>query len=174
MITVKSHNGISIVKNPAKPGEQTRMVNVVFQEEGRGGASESISASGAFLDTIMGKQTGLHMTRTHTQPVLETTIGDFPVGKTIENGFINRELYSTPQLRQQESVPARMIDGRPTYFKTWLSNQPSSDVDRRISNDILVDKNPDLFFKARVGGAEVVRVTAPVEVEPIHAETLGQ
>lgn len=168
MLKIQRHGSEFTVTNPAN-GKQEEMVNIVFIEEGRSGAQAGLSDSSDFLDLVVGKSTGLSQTRTHTQPVKRATIGDFPVGKTFETGHINRELYTTPQMRGQENVSPRMIDGQPTYFKTWLSDTPKPDVDRRISINIVADKMPELFIGARPSAAQV-KITKLV-AQPSYAQT---
>lgn len=153
MLKVLRHGNSITVKNPITL-QESHMINVVFTEEGRSGADATMSATNNFLDKIVGETTGLGQTRVHTQPVLASTIDKFPVGKEIE-GHINRELFSTPQIRQHMGVAPRMVSGRPTYFKTWLSDEALPDVDFRLDNDVIADKNPDLIFSAKVGAAEV-------------------
>lgn len=173
MIRVLKHGNKITVTNPVT-GAKTTMINVVFAEDGRTGADVSMSNSSSFLDRVLGKQIGLPQTRVHTHPVIEDAIGDFPVGKELSGGHINRELYSTPQLRQQSEVPARMIDGKPTYFKTWISDSILPDVDKRISSDVLAAHAPDIFFKSKVGAAEVVIEEQAPSMVLEATETLGQ
>lgn len=153
MIKVQRHGRSFAVKNPAT-GKETDMINIVFVEEGRKGANSSLSGSSNFLSSVIGEDIGLEQTRTHTHPVLLKAIGKFPVNKEFP-GHINRELHSIPQMRQQEGIEARAIDGRPTYFKTWIEEKAVDDVDKRMSNELLLSVSPALVFNARAGGAEV-------------------
>lgn len=154
MIKVLRHGDTIAVRNPVTGKEQI-MVNVTFIEEGRGGGSDAqMSGTSAFLSEIAGEEVGLQNVRTHTHPVLQETAEKFPVGETFP-GYINRRLYSTPQLRQQRGVDARMVDGRPTYFKTWIGRNPEDDVDLRISNDVLAASHPDSVFNSQIGATDV-------------------
>lgn len=160
MLKVQRHGSKTRVRNPAT-GEWQDMVNIVFVEEGRDGAVGSISNSSKFLDRVLGKQTGLRQLRTHTQPVLASEADDFPIGKEIE-GHINRVLYSQPQMRQQQNVVGRMVDGKPTYFITELDQVSKDDRDERVKNETLALINPQILRDAGVGVAEVITLeTAP-------------
>lgn len=175
MIKVIKHGNKSIIVNPVN-GEETEMINVVFAEEGREGANAQMSGTSAFLDRISGETTGLSQLRVHTHPVRSNKIGFFAIGKTMP-GHINRSMYSTPQIAQQENVSSRIIDGRPTYFTTYISDSPEEDRDLRMSNEVLMHVNPNGFLHSRVRGAEVRRVEVPNQlVESLAAhgnETLG-
>jgi hypothetical protein len=153
MLKVLRHGNVIEVQNPVDQ-TTTRMVNVVFTEEGRSGADKQMSETSAFLSQITGQDVGLSNQRIHTHPVREEFIGEFPVGKEIV-GHINRGMYSTPQLVQQQDRAARMIDGRPTYFKTWISQTPEEDQDFRISQDVYAQVNPSGLFGAQIGAASV-------------------
>jgi hypothetical protein len=153
MLRVKSHGNTIEVLNPVTK-EMTRMVNVVFTEEGRGGADGNMSKSSDLLSRLVGKNVGLNNIRVHTQPVKMEYLNLFPIGAEME-GHINRGLFSTPQLRQQIDVDPREVDGKPTYFKTWISDKPEEDVDARISNDVMASVNPRGFFNARISGTTV-------------------
>lgn len=158
MIKVLRHGDTISVRNPVS-GQDQVMVNVTFMEEGtRGGGDLQMSGTSNFLSEITGEEVGLQNIRIHTHPVLETKIELFDLDKEFP-GFINRGLYSTPQLRQQESVPPRMVDGKPTYFKTWIGRNPEDDVDYRLSNDVLAASHPDSLFKAQIGATVVRTVT---------------
>jgi hypothetical protein len=122
MIKVLRHGNRIEVTNPVT-GEKSDLTNVTFVEEGRGGANMALTESSNFLDALIGEATGIPQQRVHTQPVKTSLIDKFKVGMEIPNAHINRELHSLPQMRQQESVPARLIDGKPTYFKTYLSSR---------------------------------------------------
>lgn len=153
MIKVLRHGNIIAVRNPIT-GKDQKMINVVFTEEGRGGADQKMTQTSEFLSQLAGENVGLSNLRVHTHPVLEEKINLFPPDKEFP-GHINRGLYSTPQLRQQESVDPRMIDGKPTYFKTWISNQPEDDLDVRIDPEVLMSANPEVIFNANTRGTEV-------------------
>jgi hypothetical protein len=155
MIKVLRHGNRIAVVNPVT-GQEEEMVNVVFVEEGRDGADAKMSESSDFLSSVLGEQVGLTNLRIHTHPILAGKVNLFPIGKELP-GHINRGMYSTPQLRQQIGVDARIVDGRPTYFKTWISNKPEDDKDERISNDVLASVNPGSFAGAQIG-ATVVRL----------------
>lgn len=47
------------------------------------------------------------------------------------------------------------IDGRPTFFRTWIGEKAEDDVDARVSLDTLLTVNPASVFNGRVGSAEV-------------------
>lgn len=158
MIKILRHGALIVVSNPVDGSEQT-LRNIVFVEEGRAGADRTLSDSNAFLNKLMGKQVGLSQLRTHTQPVLVSEVGAFVVGREFQ-GHINREMHSTPQMRQQEDVGARLIDGKPTYFKTWLDGTMKDDVDYRMSNETLVSIAPQFLLRARIGGA-IVKTIEP-------------
>lgn len=154
MIRVLRHGDTVSVKNPVNGQEQV-MVNVTFVEEGgRSGGDSQMSQTSSFLSEVAGEEVGLQNLRTHTHPVLQAKIQLFPLDKQFP-GHINRGLYSTAQLRQQESVPPRMVDGKPTYFKTWIGRNPEDDADYRISNDVLAASRPDSVFGAQIGAAQV-------------------
>lgn len=144
MIRVLRHGNTVAVRNPATGREET-MVDVVFVETGRGGANVNLSASQDFLNELEGEDVGLPGIRVHTQPILRDKIAKYPIGREIGNGFINRKLFSKPQMVQQEGRPPREIDGRPTYFVTYLDKNPQDDIDLRDSNELLAKTNPELF-----------------------------
>lgn len=154
MIRVYRYGNTIQVTNPITL-QKSVLVNVVFIEEGRTGGDAHMSESSQFLSSLIGDEVGLQNLRVHTQPVLEAQIEKFPLNKEFP-GHINRGLFSTPQLKQQENVPARMIDGKPTYFKTWISSKAEEDVDMRISADVLAQSNIENLFNSQVGAAEVV------------------
>lgn len=173
-IKVLRHGDTIAVTNPVTGKEQV-MVNVTFMEEGaRGGADAQMSETSDFLSEIVGQEVGLQTLRIHTHPVLRDKIELFPVGSNFP-GFINRGMYSTPQLRQQENVAPRMIDGRPTYFKTWIGRAAEADVDKRIDNDVLVDKSPGSVFGAQIGATQsrVVSIDSRQGPQPINGNTGG-
>lgn len=165
MIKVSRHGNRIIVRNPVN-GQENTMINVVFEEMGRSGADLGMSGSSSYLDRMVGTKTGLDQVRVHTQPIKEAAIAQFPIGKQFP-GHINRELYSTPQIRQQEDVPARMINGKLTYFKTSLDDNEVEDKDYRISTEALLVHRPNLVFGARVGAAEVRTENAEHPVEEV-------
>jgi hypothetical protein len=159
MIKVKEIGDFVNVQNPTN-GEWTKMINVVFTEEGRAGANSAMAETNAFLNAVLGEQTGLSQVRTHTQPLLPHAAEKLKVGDELP-GHINRELYSTPQLNQQQGVDARMVDGQPTYFVTKIEQEPKDDVDRRMDINIIAQHNPSAIFNARVGVANVKREKNP-------------
>jgi hypothetical protein len=158
MIKVLRHGNVISVQNPIT-GELNEMINVTFVEEGRAGADKGMFETSAFLSALTGEQVGLSQLRTHTHPVISTKIGLFPVGQEFP-GHINRGMYSTPQIRQQLDKDARLIDGRPTYFKTWISEKAEDDVDQRMDNNVFTQVNPSSLFSANVGAATVNVVKA--------------
>lgn len=158
MIQVQKHGDRILVRNPIT-GQQTEMVKVTFIEQGRGGANQSMANTSDFLSRIAGVKTGLDQLRVHTHPVLPSALVKFPVGAEFA-GHINRTLYSTPAMKSQENVYSRLIDGRPTYFTTEISDEERDDIDLRVSNEALLNGNAKILFSARVGGTEVRIVDA--------------
>lgn len=158
MITVQRYGNRIIVRNPVN-GQDNTMLNVVFVEEGRGGADAGMTESANHLSRITGETVGLSQLRVHTQPILESKIHLFEIGKQFP-GYINRGLYSTAQLKRQTDpdVEFRMLDGRPTYFKTWISDTPRPDADFRVSNEVLMTADPAKFMRARVRTAQVATI----------------
>lgn len=161
MIKVLRHGNTIEVKDPVT-GKWNRMVNVVFIEEGRTGGNAHMTATSQFLSDLVGENVGLEGRRIHTHPVREDKIDLFGVhkdygGESVQEypGHINRGLFSTPQLEQQVGVDPQMIDGRPTYFTTWIDSKPEEDLDQRISNDILMQTNPSAVYGSQVRRAEV-------------------
>lgn len=172
MIKVLRHGNTIAVTNPVTRQEQ-QMVNITFVEEGRSGGDAQMSGTSAFLSGLIGEEVGLSNLRIHTHPVLADQADKFPIGNEFP-GHINRRLYSTPQLRQQKGVDARMVDGRPTYFKTWIGVQAEDDVDLRISNDVLAGSDPNAFFNSSVGTAEtrVVSTNSQKGIQPANQAAL--
>lgn len=175
MIRVLRHGARTSVKNPVTQ-QETEMVRVTFVEEGRGGANPSLSKSSSFLDKVTGQKTGLDLQRTHTQAVLADKLQFFAVGAVL-NGYINRKMYSTPQMNQQEPVAARMIDGRPTFFVTELDEAQRDDEDHRDSNELVVAIRPQSFSNIRTQTAEV-KILQPAVLQealavPVGNENLG-
>jgi hypothetical protein len=125
-----------------------------------GGSNSSMSDTSEILSKAVGVETGLTLLRIHTHPVLIGVIDKFPVGKEFPNLFINRKLFSTPQMAQQANVGPRMIDGRPTYFSTSIANKEMEDEDLRLSNESLAKVNPGSFLKASLGAAVVLPAVA--------------
>lgn len=150
MIKVLGHGNRIAVTNPVT-GEETIMINVIFVEEGRSGGNVHMSESTEFLKQVTGLDIGLDNLRTHTHPVKEEFINDFPIGKVME-GHINRLMASSPQMRQQIGVPPRIIDGLLTYFKTWLASAPEDDQDIR---DRKASMSDDMASKATIQGTTV-------------------
>jgi len=130
MITVIRHGDTFETQDPST-GAWTEMTNVVFIEKGRDGVNKTLSESSKLLGELIGAETGLDNTRTHTQPVRSSTVAQFPVGQEIPNLHINREMWSLPQMANQEDKAPRIIDGKVTYFKTTLSKIPEDDKDFR-------------------------------------------
>lgn len=153
MIKVLRHGNKISVRNPVS-GIFEDMVNVTFVEIGRSGGNAQMSDTSAFLSQLAGEAVGLSNFRIHTHPLLAGTEGKFPVGSE-HPGHINRRMYSTPQIRQQENVDPQMVDGRPTYFTTWISAVPEEDVDLRVSNEALLASDPDALKRANVNRTEV-------------------
>lgn len=158
MIKVQSHGRPYRVNNPAKAGQANTMINVVFVEEGRSGANQTLASSSAFLNQLVGANTGLSQVRTHTQPVLAETIDKYAIDAEFP-GHINRTLYSSPQLQNQVDKAPRMIDGRPTYFITELANIAKDDVDNRLPVAVAAQLFPETFNSALVSTAEVQQLT---------------
>jgi len=133
IVKVHRHGDTFATMNPAT-GEWQEMVNVVFVEEGRQGVNRTLSDTSDYLSQMMGEDVGLKNTRTHTQPVKKEAIdkGLFPVGFEMP-GYINREMYSTPQMANQQDKIPRVVDGKITYFKTSIEATPKDDADYRIA-----------------------------------------
>jgi hypothetical protein len=160
MIKVQAFGDMIQIPNPARPGEVTTMQNVVFIEEGRDGANKALSQGSDLLSQALGVEAGLVQVRTHTQPVALDAVAKLQVGMEIPNLHINRELYSSPQIRNQVDKEARMIDGQPTYFTTYISDRIEADRDRRIGLDVLATIRPNEIFNAQIGATEIVRSRA--------------
>lgn len=154
MIKVLRHGDTISVQNPAT-GEESVMINVTFIEEGRSGADKGMSETTKFLQSITGDAgVGLNQVRIHTHPIMADKIGLFEIGREFP-GHINRGLFSTPQIRQQVDKDPRIVDGKPTYFKTWISDKPEEDVDLRMDNNVLGTMQPSTVFATNVGAARV-------------------
>lgn len=153
MIKVSKVGTRRLVTNPMT-AQKTEMIAIIFTEYGRSGGNSQMGDTSAFLDGLVGGKTGLPTQRTHTHLVNIASEGSFPVDKELA-GYINRSLYSTAQTGQQEGVDARMIDGRPTYFTTYISANPEADRDLRVSNEALITASPQTFLRARVRGTSV-------------------
>lgn len=154
MIKVLRYGNEIAVRNP-QTGEETELTVVVFVEEGRSGGDQKMSETSAFLSQLAGEQVGLSSLRTHSHPVRSDKLDKFPIDEEYPGLHINRGLFSTPQMRQQEQVDPRMIDGRPTYFKTWIDTKPEDDVDFRVDNNVLLSADPTALLNSRVGSTEV-------------------
>lgn len=165
MLKVLRHGNRTRIQNPVTKQWQ-EVVNVQFIEIGdrSGGANASMSESSDVLSEAVGTQTGLALLRVHTHPVLVTAIDKFPVDKEFPTLFINRKLYSTPQMHQQVGVDSRMIDGKPTYFTTSISKRELPDEDLRLSNEVLSKVNPEAFMNAQVGATAVETIEQAVDV----------
>lgn len=157
MVKVQEKGDIIYVPNPNKVGEVTKMQNVVFIEEGRSGGNSKLANSSNLLSQALGAETGLELTRRHTQPVKFEEAEKLEVGKEIGNLHINRELSSFPQIRGQVGKQARMADGRPTYFITFFGQIPEDDIDNRLSNEKLIDLDPNIIKNAQIGATEMIR-----------------
>lgn len=153
MLKVLRHGNRIVVTNPAN-GSKSEMINVVFQEEGRSGAISSMGATSDFLDRITGSNVGLEQLRVHTHPIKADKIELFPVGKELP-GHVNRKLFSTPQIAQQAGVQSRMVDGKPTYFTTFLDDVAKADEDYRMDNADLIKIDVGYFRNSRIGVANV-------------------
>lgn len=153
MIEVLRHGNKTSVRNPIT-GAQTEMINVIFVERGRSGGNAQMSETSAFLDSLTGGGTSLDLLRTHTHPIRAEKIGEFPISKTFP-GHINRKMTSIPGITQQEGVQSRLIDGKPTYFQTYISSRPEDDMDFRVSNETLLKMDPKAFSNTRVGATTV-------------------
>jgi hypothetical protein len=154
MLKVLRHGNTIEVQNPVT-GEWNQMINVTFIEEGRGGADKAMSETTKFLADITGDAgVGLNQVRIHTHPIMSDKIGLFEIDKEFP-GHINRGLFSTPQIQQQVDKPARIVDGKPTYFKTWISEKAEDDQDLRVDNNVLLASNPAKLFQSQVGAANV-------------------
>lgn len=158
MVRVQAHGAKTRIQNPST-GEMQDAINVRFIEEDRqgGGANPHLSKSTAVLSQAVGKQVGLPGVRVHTQPILLSQIGEFPVGREFPNLFINRTLYSTPQMEQQEGTAARMLDGQPTYFATFIDTSASEDEDKRLDPSVVAQIDVGLFTNARTRNTLVER-----------------
>lgn len=133
MVTVFGHGDTFATKDPSTQA-WTEMINVVFIEKGRDGVNKTLSDSSRALAEVTGVgDMGLDNTRTHTQPVKSDKIGEFPIGKEFDL-HINREMWSVPQMANQENKVPRIIEGKLTYFKTSLSRIPEEDKDYRTIN----------------------------------------
>jgi len=155
MIKVLRHGNRTSTQNPANPTQYTGVITVVFIEEGRPGANEDLARGSDLLSQAVGVPSGLPQVRTHSHPVLATAIGEYPVGKEFPGLFINRKLYSNPQMRQQAEVDARMINGQPTYFVTVIDNKQLPDEDNRLDKNTMARLAPHHFQSARAGAALV-------------------
>lgn len=171
MIKVQKVGNRNRVLNP-QTGQWQEVVNIIFVEEGRGGAISSMSETSAALSNAVGQNVGLNILRTHTHPVLVDTVAQFPVGKEFPSLFINRKLFSQPQLNQQLNVDSRMIEGKPTYFTTYISAKAEEDIDMRLSNELLAKVNPEAFSKSRVGATRTELVGE--NVQNLGQTQLGQ
>ena len=173
MVTVLKHGDRRRIKNPVD-GVFTEVVNVQFAESGRSGAVSSMNETSALLSRAVGAQNvGLDQTRVHTHPIKVTDIDKFPLGKKIEGLYINRKMFSQGQIRQQDNVEARMIDGKPTYFLTYIGNTPEQDLDLRMTNETLAIVDPNQFRKVRTGVAQVdILESVAAETQLQQAQTV--
>jgi len=168
MIRVRSHGESFTSRFPAT-GQITEQTVIVFEETGkRQGANPSLTSSSELLDRLLGDETGLPQIRTHSQPVLKEKAHLLPVGKELP-GFINRQLHSRAQMWNQIGRPPRMIDGRPTFFKTLLEDTPKDDVDMRDTNEVLAKTNPELFQNIQVRVSDVQTTATVADNNPVMA-----
>lgn len=132
-VTVLRHGDTFATMDPST-GKWNEMVNVVFIEPGREGVNKTLSHTSDYLSSIVGENVGLENTRTHTQPILKSSIdkGLFAVGFQMP-GYINREMHSIPQMANQQDKVPRIIDGKVTYFKTTIEATPKEDADYRVA-----------------------------------------
>lgn len=173
MLIVLKHGNRVRVENPVD-GSSTELINVVFAEEGRSGAISSMSGTSDFLSRLTGENVGLDNIRVHTHPIKADKIGFFPLGRKIA-GHINRKLYSQPQIRQQEHVESRMVDGKPTYFTTYIDDAAKEDLDYRMTNETLAQVDPDQFRRIRTGTAQVdILEMVSNETQQQQAQTVEQ
>jgi hypothetical protein len=160
MVKIREHRGLIQIQNPINQEWQT-MTLVVFEETGRGGVNESLNESNDFLSAIAGEDVGLKNIRTHTQPIEpDKAEKHFPVGREL-NGYINRELHTTPQMFNQINKPPRVLSGRRTYFKTVLSNTMKEDNDLRLS----IAEEKELYGSLAMDTASATAVRRGDQVE---------
>lgn len=160
MVRVESISQPEGVRNPQN-GQVTPMVKIRFIESGgRAGINKSLSDTSDFLSRAMGENVGLEIIRTHTHAVLAEKAHLFSVGQEIA-GFINRELFSEGQMRQQEGVEGRMIEGKLTYVTTKMEDLAKDDLDHRKDEALVAQMNPEGIARAVRGGA----VVAPLRPE---------
>lgn len=162
MVTVTSLGQKRKIQNPANLSEWTEVQIVTFQERGRSGANNSMAESTDALNKVLGVQTGLDTVRTHSHPVRIEVAQGLSVGKEMPL-FINRKMYSLPQLEQQVGAAPRMVNGRPTYFLTYLSDTAQADEDLRLKTEELIAINKDAFSNSRVSAAQVVNIDEDIE-----------
>jgi hypothetical protein len=170
-VRVLRHGDKRRIKNPIT-GQWQNTTNIVFIEEGRKGAIDAMATTTAALSAaIGGEQVGIQIARTHTHPIVDEAVGNFPEGKVFPNLYINRKMFSTPQVSQQEGVKPRMVEGKPTYFTTEIAEVAKEDVDLRYSTEVLATLKPEFFTDARVGVAEVMtRENSPVPSQGYGAD----
>lgn len=168
MITVEKVGNVIDVTNPIN-GKTRRMVDITFSEEGRPGANSALSESSDLLNQVVGEETGLPNIRVHTQPVLEEVAGKFKVGQKLDL-HITRIMHSEPVMQQQVGQPARIIDGKRTYFSTKLSKTMDADVDLRVQNEETIARiNPIGYGNVLLRAAEVKLVNKTSVDEAINA-----
>lgn len=174
MVEVLRHGDTFVTQDPSTK-EWTEMINVVFIEKGRSGVNRTLSESSRVLAEVAGvENVGLDNTRTHTQPVRSDMVKEFPVGTQLPL-HINREMWSTPQMANQEDKVPRIVDGKVTYFKTDLSKTPEEDKDYRTVSLSTTDMVPqELINQAtRTLRATVVR-TIHRAPNPVNEGTTQQ
>ncbi len=173
MVKVERYGKTITVDNPARPGERTTQTVVVFTEEGRPDLGTSVSRSAALLSRRAGKPQGLRNIRTHSQPILADELQNYPIGSE-HPFFINRTMYSTPQMESQRNVQARMYEGNVTYFVTELGESPEVDLDKRMSLETFAHLQPLVLLNARIGTANVQQeAPSPTPQPPVGEPVTG-
>lgn len=157
MVRVESIGAIDAVRNP-RNGEFQNKRNVIFVEDGkRGGLNAALSGSSGALSKVLGMETGIQLSRTHTEPMNPEAAAKLTVGQEIPELFINRILTSFPQMGQQENVAPRMVGNKPTFVATVLAPTEESDVDDRIDNGTLAVVKPEYFAMAQASSTTVLK-----------------
>jgi hypothetical protein len=162
MIKVRAHGDRVAVYNPVTRKEQD-MTKVVFSEDARGGANSRMKESSDALSDFFGENVGFEgLPRTHTHLVKTDQLSKFPIHRDFGGEsdftlplFINRGLFSKPQMEAQRNVQGREIDGRLTYFATWIGKSQEDDIDERLSEEALIELNPNSVLNAQVRATEV-------------------
>lgn len=163
MVTVEKHGPLRVIVNP-RTGEETREIPVTFVEYGRGGLNSGLNKSQEVLSAFAGANVGLNQARVHTFPIKEEEIHKFELGTVIPNLYVNRKLSSMKQMRQQDNVQARLIDGKLTYVSTSLDTAPLPDIDERVSLETSAQIDPESVRSAITGTASVRTIATEPEV----------